>query len=182
MREEAAPEDVRRAIHDRVAFAVLYDLYLPRVYAFCHKYGKTREDAEDLTAETFEKALAAIARYEDRGQPFSAWLLRIAANTVIDRARRSRPVLLSDQELDTLRDDRVLAEWDEAYWLRMHIAALPADQREAIRLRFYEDQRFADMGKRLGRSEGAAKQLLRRALTALHGRITDEMAEDLSNA
>lgn len=181
MRQEATRDLVIRATRDRAAFTELYDLYLPRVYAFCRKYSRTREDAEDLTAETFEKALGAISRYEDRGQPFSAWLLRIAAHTVIDRARRSTNATLSHHELAWLREDSLLQEWEEAYWLHMHIARLPLDQREAIYLRFYEDQRIAEVGRRMGRSEGAAKQLLRRALKALHLRITEETLEDASH-
>ena len=87
MRREADPELIARARHDRAAFAALYDLYVARVYAFCAVHSATREEAEDLTAQTFEQALGAIARYEERGQPFSAWLLRIAANAAANRAR-----------------------------------------------------------------------------------------------
>ena len=175
---EAPPELIHRATRDRAAFGELYDLYLSRVYAFCRKYSTTREDAEDLTARTFEKALAAIGRYEERGQPFSAWLLRIAANTIIDAARRSRLVMVSQEELARLQSDSFLEEWEEAYWLHMHVCALSPDQREAIRLRFYEDQPFASVAQEMGRTEGAVKQLVRRALRALHLRMRAEMGED----
>jgi len=182
MPDEAPRDVIIRATHDRAAFAELYDCYLPRVYAFCRKYSQTREDAEDLTAETFERALTAISRYEERGQPFSAWLLRIAKNAVIDRSRRSGHSAISSYNLSLLRQDGIQQEWEQAYWLHMHVTTLPEDQREAVRLRFYEDQRFADVAERMGRSEGAVKQLMRRALNSLHGRITEEGAEDLSDA
>lgn len=178
MPDEAPRDLVIRATHDRAAFAELYDLYLPRIYAFCRKYSGTLEDAEDLTAQTFEKALKAISRYEDTGQPFSAWLLRIAANTAVDQSRRRGRTGLSSADPDDLQEDSLVAEWEEAYWLHMHIARLPEDQREAIYLRFYEDQQIAEVGRRMGRSEGAAKQLLRRALRALQLRIADERRED----
>jgi RNA polymerase sigma-70 factor (ECF subfamily) len=178
MPDEAPRDLVIRATRDRAAFAELYDLYLPRIYAFCRKYTGTREDAEDLTAQTFEKALKAIGRYEDTGQPFSAWLLRIAANTVVDHARRTGRVSPARADPDQLQEDSLVAEWEEAYWLHMHIAHLPEDQRQAIYLRFYEDRQIADVGRRLGRSEGAAKQLLRRALRALQLRIANERHED----
>ena len=80
MRSEAEPALIAQARHDRAAFAALYDLYVTRVYAFCAVHSTSREDAEDLTAQTFERALHAISHYEERGQPFSAWLLRIAAH------------------------------------------------------------------------------------------------------
>ena len=63
---------------------------------------------------------------------------------------------------------------ERALWLRAHLEALPVDQREVVRLRFYEDQSFRDVAARMGRSEGAVKQLLRRALKALHLRIQQE--------
>lgn len=178
MPDEAPRDLVIRATRDRAAFAELYDLYLPRIYAFCRKYSSTREDAEDLTAQTFEKALKAVGRYEDTGQPFSAWLLRIAANTVVDHSRRTGRISPGRSDPDRLHEDSLVAEWEEAYWLHMHIAHLPEDQRQAIYLRFYEDRQIADVGRRLGRSEGAAKQLLRRALRALQLQIANERRED----
>jgi RNA polymerase sigma-70 factor, ECF subfamily len=180
-RLEAPPELIARAVRDRVAFGELYDLYLPRIYAFCRKYSASREEAEDLTALTFERALAAIARYEKREVPFSRWLLRIAANAVIDQSRKGDRVTSYPVDLEGIGADSQLEKWEQAYWLRTHIEALPHDQQEAVRLRFYEDQRFQDVARRMGRSEGAVKQLLRRALRALHLRIQAEMEEDSSD-
>lgn len=178
MRREASPELIAHARHDRAAFGELYDQYVPRVYAFCRHYSDTREEAEDLTARTFERALGAIGRYEDRGLPFSSWLLRIAANLAIDRARATHPSLPLREEISRLEDDGQLREWEESYWLRLHVAALPEDQREVVRLRFFEDRRFADVAREMGRSEGAVKQLLRRALKALHRQIEGEGPAD----
>src|SRR5436309_2066983 len=88
-RTQISSDVVERARHDRAAFGEIYDHYLPRVYAFCRLYSASEEDAEDLTAQTFEQALRAIQRYDQRGLPLSAWLLRIAANAAKDRSRRS---------------------------------------------------------------------------------------------
>jgi RNA polymerase sigma-70 factor (ECF subfamily) len=173
-RIEASPTLVERARHDRAAFGEIYDLYLPRVYAFCRIHSATREEAEDLTAQTFQQALAAVRRYEERGLPFSAWLLRIAANVVADRARRARHVTVAPDELDLVPGESRLENFERAVWLRTHLEALPADQREVVRLRFYEDRSFRDVAERMGRSEGAVKQLLRRALKALHVRMQQE--------
>ena len=173
-RIEASPDLVERARHDRAAFGAIYDLYLPRVYAYCRIHSATREEAEDLTAHTFQQALAAIKRYEDRGLPFSAWLLRIASNAVTDRARRARQVTVAPDELDLMPGESRLENFERAFWLRTHLDALPVDQREVVRLRFYEDRSFRDVAARMGRSEGAVKQLLRRALKALHLRMQQE--------
>lgn len=171
---EAPPELIARARNDRAAFGDLYDLYLPRVYGFCRKYSATREEAEDLTAETFERALAAITRYEDRDVPLSKWLLRIAHNLILNRSRRAgRETGLVDPTA-LPADGRHLDDWHEAHWLLTLVRSLPGDHREVVRLRFYEDLPFREVAARMGRSEGAVKQLLLRALQRLHVQIRAE--------
>jgi len=181
-RAEAPPALVAQARTDRAAFGQLYDLYVRRVYAFCALGGRSREEAEDLTAQTFERALRAIDRYEERGAPFSAWLLRIAAHVVADRARRAEP--LDAAPLDD--DDGATAdavpdwaeEWERATWLRGHLVTLPADQQRVVQLRYYEDRSFGDVAVRMDRSENAVKQLLRRALAAVRMRVHEEAVDD----
>ncbi len=182
-RAEAPPALVAQARTDRAAFGQLYDFYVRRVYAFCALGGRSREEAEDLTAQTFERALRAIGRYEERGVPFSAWLLRIAAHVVADRARRAE---LLDAAAPLDDDDGTTAdagpdwaeEWALATWLWGHLAALPEDQRRVVRLRYYEDRSFGDVAARMDRSENAVKQLLRRALAALRAGVHEEAVGD----
>jgi len=181
-RAEAPPALVAQARTDRTAFGQIYDLYVRRVYAFCALGGRSREEAEDLTAQTFERALRAIDRYEERGAPFSAWLLRIAAHVVADRARRAEPL----DAAEPLDDDGGawdaepdwVVDWEQATWLRGHLAALPEDQRRVVRLRYYEDRSFGDVAVCMDRSENAVKHLLRRALTALRTGIHEEGRDD----
>lgn len=181
MDTEAPPELIARARCDRTAFGEIYDLYLPRVYGFCRKYSRTREEAEDLTAEVFVRALAAMPRYQDRGVPFSRWLLRIAHNVILNHARtHGRETGLGDPT-ERGDDESHIHDWEEAFWLRAYLGALSRDQQEVVRLRFYEDQRIRDVAVRMGRSEGAVKQLLRRALQALHLQIQGEAEESASN-
>jgi len=160
-----------------------------RVYAFCAVHSTSREEAEDLTAQTFERALGAIARYEERGAPFSAWLLRIAANAAANRARRPATIPLHAEHADgatrSPADEAAadapeswVEEWVCADWIEDHLAALPADQRRVVQLRFYDDLSFDAVAAAMGRSEGAVKQLLRRTLVALHGRIQQEGSRD----
>jgi len=128
-RREAEPELIARARSDRGAFAALYDLYVGRIYAFCAVHSRTREEAEDLTAQTFERALNAIARYETRGAPMSSWLFRIAANLITDRGRRGAQVqLVGDaplpQQVSVHPDD------NPAAWVETHVAG-PFDEEQA---------------------------------------------------
>ncbi len=182
-REEADPNLIERAKHDRSAFAELYRLYLPRVHAFCQSHSQSRDEAEDLTSQTFERALRALPRYQSRGAPLSAWLFHIAANLAIDRGRRSGHVInlgddpIPEQGIER-RDENIPAtlieRWERAGQLLDRVAALPPDQQQAIQLRFWEDRSILDVAARLGRSEGATKQLLRRAVRALRQELEQE--------
>jgi len=191
MREEADAGLIARATCDRAAFGELYDLYLNRVYAFCLGHTASREEAEDVTAQTFERALVALPRYKDRGAPLSSWLLRIAANAAVDRARAAKRVTtLSGAPLDeddqAPQEDAVRSEepgpaelvehWEQAQSMRERLAALPADQQRAVRLRYYEDRALLDVAAEMGRSEGAVKQLLQRALKGLRAQLQQEAA------
>ncbi len=161
---------------------------MARIYAFCATHSASREEAEDLTAHTFERALGAIARYEERGQPFSAWLLRIAANAAANRARRPAAVpLRADGAFASFEDEAAaresaaeswIEEWECADWIEQHLAALPTDGQRVVRLRFYDDLSFDAVATRMGRSEGAVKQLLRRTLTVLRARLHEEAVGD----
>lgn len=80
---------VEAAQKDPARFAELYEINCERVYAFVARRVGDRDAAEDLTSEVFHKALANLRRFEWRGAPFAAWLLRIAANAIADRAQRA---------------------------------------------------------------------------------------------
>lgn len=183
-RAEADAKLIERARTDREAFGEVYDVYLNRVYAFCWSYSTNKEQAEDLTAQTFERALNAIARYQDRGVPFSAWLLRIAANLARDRA--SRPIREVQGEEDAPFEEREdtsepdpetqVERWERAATVRSMVATLPQDQQRVVQLRFWEDRPWLEVGSLMGRSEDAVKQLARRALKAMAAKIDQGQA------
>lgn len=76
---------VEAAQKDPSRFGELYENNFERVYAYIARRVGNREEAQDLTAEVFHQALANLARFEWRGLPFAAWLLRIASNAIADR-------------------------------------------------------------------------------------------------
>jgi len=181
MRSEADAALVERAVHgDNAAFAALYDLYVHRVYAYCLLATHHHEDAEDLLALTFEQALRAIGRYNDRGLPFSSWLLRIAANTIAQQARRDRRerVILMENgarwgdDADVSLDMHV-ERWEAAYELQAQVARLPHDQAAVLWMRYGDDLSFADIAVRVGRTEQATRKLLFRAVKTLRARLAN---------
>ena len=79
---------VQAAQKDPSRFAELYEAHFERVYAYAARRLRDRHEAEDVTSEVFQQALANISRFEWRGVPFGAWLIRIASNAIADRWKR----------------------------------------------------------------------------------------------
>jgi RNA polymerase sigma-70 factor (ECF subfamily) len=158
--DEQALVEAARA--DPARFLELYDRHFTRVYAYVLRRVRNRADAEDVTADVFHRALANLNRYEWRGIPFVAWLYRIAAHAVADRHHAGARVA-GVQPPDPVTDpafERQIALYDL-------VERLPADQRRVIELRFGEGRSIHEVASLLGRSDGAVKQLQRRALEAL---------------
>jgi len=162
---------VEAAKRDPSRFADLYDRHFDRVYAFVVRRVHQRDAAEDLTAETFQKALAGLGTYESRGAPFGAWLIRIAANAIVDWAKRSaREIVDSDQVPELGADPDTDASDEHARLFRL-VDALPADQHAVIVERFVEQRSIRETAERLGKTEGAVKQLQFRAVETLRRRM-----------
>jgi RNA polymerase sigma-70 factor (ECF subfamily) len=102
VRSDCPPGDerelVERAKRDPEAFGLLYERYVAQIYRYLYYRTGNPQDAEDLTARTFYRALEHLPRYQERGLPFAAWLYRIAHNIVVNwqRDRRRRPVVALD--------------------------------------------------------------------------------------
>lgn len=159
---------VEEAQRDPTRFAALYEHNFERVYAFVARRVRDRAEAEDVTADVFHRALASLARFEWRGVPFAAWLLRIAANALADRAQRAaRPL----PEPETADDAPSLEAAEDGARLFRLVDDLPADQRRVVLMRFAEQRPIRDVALTLGRSEGAVKQLQLRALTTLRAQM-----------
>lgn len=160
---EAAQKDTER-------FGDLYELHFELVYAFIARRVRNREVAEDLTSEVFHKALANLHRFEWRGVPFGAWLLKIAANAIADQAKRSQRELSFDDPPEISARPRMEQAQDLARLFRL-VRELPDDQRKVMVMRFAEEKSIREAAQQLGRSEGAVKQLQFRGLENLRVRL-----------
>jgi RNA polymerase sigma-70 factor, ECF subfamily len=165
---------VEAAKKDPGRFAELYELNFARVYAYIARRVGDRDVAQDLTSDVFHKALAGIQSFEWRGVPFAGWLLRIAANMIVDRSKRSGREVSGQDDLPDLPDLKAQPQMEEAdrcgQLFRM-VGELPADQRRVIGMRFAEEKSIREIATELGRSEGAVKQLQFRALQNLRARM-----------
>ena len=170
-----APAEERRLVaaaqSDPARFAALYELHFDRVYGFVAGRVRDRVTAEDVTSEVFYKALANLKTYEWRGVPFAASLLRIAANAIIDRFERaSREHSLPDDVADPGVHLDIRAIEHRARLFRL-VSQLPEMQQRVVHERFVDQRSIREIAERLGKSEGAVKQLQLRALERLRAQM-----------
>lgn len=172
------PSVVARACSgDRDAMHRIYRDTYPAVTRFVARRALP-DQVEDLVAETYARALAALPRYRDEGLPMRAWLLRIALNLVIDASRspkaRTVPVAVLPERLDLADPSAQWAEnHDAAAALRTAFAALPEAQRAAVALRHLEGLPVAEAAAVLDISQESVRTLTHRGLLALRRTLAE---------
>lgn len=155
---------------DVAAFGILYRRHRLSVFRYLRARTSNDDDAAELTAVAFERALAAMPRYRPIGGGVLAWLLRIARNAAIDAGRRvSVAPLLSDVADDhgVNSPDEIVLATEARVALVAAVAALPEIQRDAIVLRYGARLSARDIGMVIGRSEAATQKILSRALATI---------------
>ncbi|WP_033436606.1 sigma-70 family RNA polymerase sigma factor [Saccharothrix sp. NRRL B-16314] len=158
---------------DTDAFGALYDRYVDVVYRYVLFRVGDRTLAEDVTSETFLRALRSIGSISYQGRDVGAWFVTIARNIVFDHVKSSRyrlevttAELADNREVTDGPEQEVLTDATNAELLRC-VAQLGDDQRECITLRFIQGLSVAETAARMGRNEGAIKALQHRAVRRL---------------
>jgi RNA polymerase sigma-70 factor (ECF subfamily) len=157
------------AAGDAAAFGVLYDRHFTAVYGYVFLRVRDRMEAEDVTSETFMRALRSLHRYEPRA-PFAAWLVRIARNLVIDRARGSTRREANERAAATpgsVDPEREALARIEGRELRAALDGLSELQREVLILRFYSDLTTEEVCAVLGKGPSTVRGIQHRAIAAL---------------
>ena len=173
---------IEAAQRDPARFADLYEKYFELVYAYVVRRVRSRQEAEDLTADLFHKALRSLPRFKWTGAPFAAWLFRIASNMIADRAKREarEQRVELDEDSTTSAASRLQSSVEEverrARLFRL-VGELNHDQRQVVMMRFAEEKGVREIAQTLGRSEGAIKQLQFRALTNLRAKLAGKSDE-----
>ncbi len=160
---------ITKARSDPDAFARLYDRTAPEVYRFAYSLTREHARAEDVTSETYRRALSQLDRYTDQGRPFAAWLFTIARNLVRDHARkagRELPLLDHDRPDDSMPGEGLLRH-ERRVAVRRALQRLPEVQRRVMVLRYGRELSCAEVAVELGRTEAAVKQLSYRAACSL---------------
>jgi len=155
------------------AFGLLYDHYHTAVYRFLFYRTRSATLAEDLTSETFFRALRSMTGFRWQGKDFGAWLMTIARNLATDHFKAGRTRLEMATEDMGQHDDAtegpesaVLASLTNEVLLKA-LAKLPDEQRDCVVMRFLQGLSIAETAAVLGRSDGAVKQLQLRGVRNL---------------
>jgi RNA polymerase sigma-70 factor, ECF subfamily len=162
------------------AFSALYKQHLRDVYSYSYYRCGNHHDAEDLTEQTFLQAYRHFERAmaESRGRPLRPWLIRIAhnlaANYSRDRSRRPQTQLEDAAVISDPHETADLVEGrEELEAVLAGVAQLADDRREALIMRFALDMDNKEIARALGRSEGATKVLIHRAIKQLEQRLAE---------
>ncbi|WP_431679214.1 ECF subfamily RNA polymerase sigma factor, BldN family [Kitasatospora sp. KL5] len=155
------------------AFGRLYDQYADTVYRYIYYRVGSRATAEDLTSETFLRALRRIGTFTWQGRDFGAWLVTIARNLVADHFKSSRfrlevttGEMLDSNECERSPEESVLESLANAA-LRDAVRRLNPQQQECVNLRFLQGLSVAETARIMGKNEGAIKTLQYRAVRTL---------------
>jgi RNA polymerase sigma-70 factor (ECF subfamily) len=158
---------------DQEAFGQLYDRYHDMVFRYVLFRIGDRQLAEDLTAETFLRALRRISSVSYQGRDIGAWFVTIARNLVLDHVKSSRYRLeqttseIQDLSPSTSGPEQQVLDGATHEELLRCVAKLNSDQKECIALRFLQGLSVAETARLMGRNEGAVKALQHRAVRRL---------------
>ncbi|TCB99134.1 sigma-70 family RNA polymerase sigma factor [Micromonospora zingiberis] len=165
------------------AFGLIYDRYVDTVFRFVYFRVGNRQLAEDLTSDTFLRALKRIGSFTWQGRDLGAWLVTIARNLVADhfKSGRYRLEVTTGDVLDADREDRgpegspeaAVVEHITNVALLTAVKRLNPEQQECIVLRFLQGFSVAETARAMGKNEGAIKALQYRAVRALARLLPD---------
>lgn len=177
---------VEAAQVDPSRFDTLYRKYVAQVYSYAYYELHDHHDAEDATERTFMAALTNLRRFEERAQPadgegastFRVWLFQIARNAVAEHRRRLRrrpeaPLKAAGAMAAPLDVEGEATRRDDAAAVLRAIARLPGDRRRAVILRFVDEMSTSEIAGVLGRSDGAVRVLIHRALRSVARDLDD---------
>ena len=169
LRQKTALAVARAKEGDTEALRFLYVTYSHNIYGYVRSIVRDDHEAEDVTQHVFAKLMTSIVKYDDRGVPFFAWLLRLARNVAIDHLRANR-LTPTDEVFDAATAAEL--ELDRAETVRAALAALPEEQREVVVLRHVVGLSPSEIADRMGRTESSIHGLHHRGRRALQQELT----------
>ena len=179
-------ELIKEAKKNPEVFGKLYEQHYSKIFGYILKRTADLEIAQDITSETFFKALKKLWQFRWQNIPFSAWLYRIANNEIANYFRKNKKhpvsldklkekgvesITLHNPETEFLQAQEKLKKHQDFLILQEKIAKLPIKYQEVIALRFFEKKKIKEIAEILGKKEGTVKSLLSRGLGKLRNLI-----------
>ncbi|MCB9421083.1 MAG: sigma-70 family RNA polymerase sigma factor [Ardenticatenaceae bacterium] len=166
---------IRLAQNDLGAFSALYQKYASQVYRYLLVRVGNRDDAQDLTSQTFLTAMERLHTYRSQGY-FAAWLLGIARHKVMDQYRR-RPELdletAVSQPITTDDPDEQLNRQLIIEQVARKLQTIAPDRAEALSLRLFAGLDVAEIARLMGKNEAAVRMLVFRGLRDLQAQLPE---------
>ena len=186
-------ELIKEAKKDPEVFGKLYDQHYSRIFGYVLRRTADLEIAQDITSETFFKALKGLWRFRwkdtfsvypvgHRRCSFGAWLYRIANNEIANYFRKNKhkpvslekipePITVHNPETEILEAEQELKKHQDFLKIQKEIFKLPIRYQEVITLRFFEKKKLKEISEILGKKEGTIKSLVHRGLEKLKNLI-----------
>lgn len=159
---------VKKAKESLKAFDELYDYYLPRIYSYILNRTGSKEIAEDLTSQTFIKAMSKLSGFNYKGYTFGAWLYKIAHNNVIDYYRKNKELSLDMEKMETKGDGTSHEKDLEKQMIILEaLKELPQQYQEVLTLKFFQELSIEELATVLNCSKNSATVKAHRGLKAL---------------
>ena len=153
------------------AFQQIYEQYSSIVYSAAMRVVRDPHEAEDVTQQVFAKLMTSIGQYQERSQPFTHWLSRVARNAAVDHIRRRRPVPMEDA--GTMVEARPTATPDMLDSLKAALRTLPEEQRKIVLMRHLIGLSPDEIAERTGRTTASVNGLHFRARRQLRMELTE---------
>lgn len=169
--EKQLLQAMEKSEQDLNAFAPVYEAYVDRIFSYCRHRVNSIQDAEDLSAQVFRRAMERCHTF--RGESVGAWLFKIAYHLTIDYFRTQSPQSLSDDVLLTLSDDRqrtpleTVIHNERSQMLQDWLDELEEDKRNLLLLRITGELSAPEIAEIVGKSAGAVRVEIHRIIQKL---------------
>ncbi len=165
--------DAQKDLHH---FQTLYEVYFSRIYKYCYLHTLDTAEAEDLTSQTFLKALEAFPTYVYKDVSFGSWLYTIAGNLVKNHYRDQKHTISLD-EMPNIADPQATVNWDmlnateRKLVVKELLKDLAANCKDVLIFRFFEDLTYSMIAQRVASTEAACKMQVKRCLQRLRQEV-----------
>ncbi len=149
------------------SFSSYYEEYAQAIYAYLYYRTRDKGSAEDLTSQTFLKALEKFDSFNENKGGFKAWIYQIARNALVDHYRSNKPTRDLETAFDLAGEEDVeeaVKRSENRERVQKALACLNEQQRDLVMLRLWDELSFKEISEFLGKTEASIKMMFYRAL------------------